>query len=124
MVACATGLCRSTSQWAGRHRLNRGPATRDDVDDRAAVAARDANRRLTGKQYADSSTVAYAYETTTSRLKSIADALSQVKTYSYAKDDLLTGIAFTGASVSSRGRRTSRAFGGAFRCSTQPLLRA
>jgi RHS repeat-associated protein len=53
--------------------------------------------RLTSKQYADTSTVTYAYETTTSRLKSVTDALSQVKTYAYAKDDRLTGIAYTGA---------------------------
>ena len=32
-----------------------------------------------------------------SRLKSVTDALSQVKTYSYAKDDRLTAIAYTGA---------------------------
>jgi hypothetical protein len=52
--------------------------------------------RLVGKQYPDTSIVTYAYETTTSRLKSVTDALSQVKTYSYAKDDRLTGIAYTG----------------------------
>ncbi len=53
--------------------------------------------RLTGKQYPDTSTVTYAYETTTSRLKSVTDAASQVKTYSYAKDDRLMAIAYTGA---------------------------
>ena len=53
--------------------------------------------RLTGKQYPNTSTVTYAYETTTSRLKSVTDAASQVKTYSYAKDDRLLGIAYTGA---------------------------
>jgi YD repeat-containing protein len=53
--------------------------------------------RLTGKQYPDTSTVSYAYETTISRLKSVTDALSQVKTYSYAKDDRLTAIAYTAA---------------------------
>jgi YD repeat-containing protein len=51
--------------------------------------------RLTGKQYPDTSIVTYTYETTTSRLKSVTDALSQVKTYSYAKDDRLTAIAYT-----------------------------
>ncbi len=57
----------------------------------------DVQGRLTGKQYPDTSTVAYGYETTISRLKSVTDALSQVKTYSYAKDDRLLGIAYTGA---------------------------
>jgi YD repeat-containing protein len=58
--------------------------------------------RLVGKQYPDTSTVTYAYETTTSRLKSVTDAASQVKTYSYAKDDRLLGIAYTGAAQSQR----------------------
>jgi YD repeat-containing protein len=53
--------------------------------------------RLTSKQYPDTSTVTYAYETTTSRLKSVTDALAQVKTYGYARDDRLTGITYTGA---------------------------
>jgi RHS repeat-associated protein len=53
--------------------------------------------RLTSKQYPDTSTVAYTYETTTSRLKSVTDALSQVKTYAYAQDDRLTGVTYTGA---------------------------
>src|SRR6266851_4982864 len=55
----------------------------------------DVQGRLTGKQYPDTSTVTYAYETTTSRLKSVTDALGQVKTYSYAKDDRPTAIAYT-----------------------------
>ncbi len=57
----------------------------------------DVQGRLTGKQYPDTSTVTYAYETTTSRVKSVTDALSQVKTYSYARDDRLTAIAYTNA---------------------------
>jgi len=40
----------------------------------------DVQGRLTSKQYPDTSTVTYTYETTTSRLKSVTDALSQVKT--------------------------------------------
>jgi RHS repeat-associated protein len=57
----------------------------------------DIEGRLIGKQYADTSTLTYTYETTTSRLKSITDALSQVRTYGYAKDDRLTAITYTGA---------------------------
>jgi len=59
--------------------------------------AYDVKGRLTSKQYPDTSTVTYAYETTTSRLKSITDALAQVKTYAYARDDRLTGITYTAA---------------------------
>jgi hypothetical protein len=62
-----------------------------------AESSCDVQGRLTGKQYVDTTTVAYAYETMTSRLKSIADALSQVKTFSYAKDNRLSGITYTGA---------------------------
>jgi YD repeat-containing protein len=57
----------------------------------------DVQGRLVGKQFPNASTVTYAYETTTSRLKSVTDALGQVKTYSYAKDDLLTGTTYTSA---------------------------
>ncbi len=57
----------------------------------------DRQGRLTTKTYANASTVTYAYETTTSRLKSVTDALGQVKTYAYAKDDRPTGIAYTNA---------------------------
>jgi YD repeat-containing protein len=57
----------------------------------------DVRGRLSDKQYPDTSTVTYAYEATTSRLKSVTDTLSQVRTYSYAKDDRLTAIAYTGA---------------------------
>lgn len=57
----------------------------------------DVQGRLTQKQYADTSTVTYTYETTTSRLKSVTDALGQVKQLSYAKDDRLIGVAYLNA---------------------------
>jgi len=59
--------------------------------------AYDVQGRLTSKQYADTSTVTYTYETTTSRLKSILDALGQTKQYTYAKDDRPTGISYLNA---------------------------
>lgn len=40
-------------------------------------------------------TETYAYEATTSRLHSVTDALGQVKTYTYALDDRITGITYT-----------------------------
>jgi RHS repeat-associated protein len=40
-------------------------------------------------------TETYAYENTTSRLHSITDALGQVKTFTYAEDDRITGITYT-----------------------------
>lgn len=57
----------------------------------------DVQDRQTSKQYADNSAVTYAYETTSSRLKSTLDALGQTKQYSYAIDDNLTGLTYLNA---------------------------
>ena len=57
----------------------------------------DIQNRVTGKIYANGSQIANAYEMTTSRLKNVTDALSQVKQYSYNLDDSLSGIAYTHA---------------------------
>lgn len=57
----------------------------------------DVQGRPTTKRYSDTSTVAYNYETTTSRLKSVTDALGQVKQFAYAKDDRLAGITYANA---------------------------
>lgn len=56
--------------------------------------AYDIQGRLVGKQYPDTSTVAYTYENTISRLKAVTDALGQVKTYTYAQDNRPLGIAY------------------------------
>jgi RHS repeat-associated protein len=59
----------------------------------------DVESRPTDKVYAfgtsQSKTETYTYAITTSRLKSITDALSQVKTFGYAKDDMITGLTYT-----------------------------
>lgn len=57
----------------------------------------DVQNRLTQKKYADNSTVTYGYENTTSRLKSVLDALGQTRQFSYAIDDQLTGISYLSA---------------------------
>jgi len=61
----------------------------------------DIESRPVSKTYAygtsSAKTETYAYENTTSRLKSVTDALSQTKTYSYTIDDRLAGIAYTGS---------------------------
>ena len=59
--------------------------------------AYDVEGRLTQKTYPDTSTVAYIYESTTSRLKSVLDALGQTKQYGYAQDNLLTSITYLNA---------------------------
>ena len=59
----------------------------------------DIQSRPIDKVYAYGTTSAktetYAYETTTSRLHSITDALGQVKTFTYGPDDRVTGIAYS-----------------------------
>ncbi|KWU24671.1 MULTISPECIES: RHS repeat-associated core domain-containing protein [Burkholderia] len=57
----------------------------------------DVQGRLTTKTYADTSKVTYTYENTTSRVKSITDALGQTKQFNYAKDNAVTAITYTGA---------------------------
>ena len=54
----------------------------------------DVQGRLLTKEYADTSTVTYAYETTTSRLHSVTDALGQVKEYGYTHDDRIASITY------------------------------
>jgi YD repeat-containing protein len=61
---------------------------------------RDLQGRPTSKTFPDSTTQTYTYETNTSRLKTVTDALSQVKTFSYNDDDTMSGVAYT-ASVNS-----------------------
>jgi RHS repeat-associated protein len=59
----------------------------------------DIQSRPTSKTYqygtASATTETYAYENTTSRLHSVTDALGQVKTFTYAHDNRITGIAYT-----------------------------
>jgi RHS repeat-associated protein len=71
--------------------------SRTDPNSHATQWAYDVQGRLTTKTYADSTTQTFGYETTTSRLKSMTDALSQTKTLGYAQDNRLTSIAYSGA---------------------------
>jgi len=57
----------------------------------------DVEGRRISKQYADTSLVSYAYENTTSRVKSILDALGQTKQYSYAQDNAIASITYLNA---------------------------
>jgi len=59
--------------------------------------AYDVQDRQTTKTYADSSALTYTYENTTSRLKSVLDALGQTKQYAYAIDNNLTGLTYLNA---------------------------
>jgi RHS repeat-associated protein len=61
----------------------------------------DLQSRPTSKTYAFGTSLAqtetYAYETTNSRLHSVTDALGQVKAYTYAHDNRILDITYTGA---------------------------
>jgi YD repeat-containing protein len=58
---------------------------------------RDIQGRVTAKVFADGSRETYAYEARTSRLKSRTDALGQIATRTYARDDRLTALGYTNA---------------------------
>jgi RHS repeat-associated protein len=55
----------------------------------------DTQGRKTAKIYPDQTTETYAYETTTSRLKSVTDALNQVTNYTYNVDNSLKQVSYT-----------------------------
>jgi YD repeat-containing protein len=57
----------------------------------------DVEGRLISKQYADSSTVTYTYENTTSRLKSVLDALGQTKQFGYTEANQLAALTYLSA---------------------------
>jgi RHS repeat-associated protein len=58
---------------------------------------RDLQSRVTSKIFADTTSMSYVYENTTSRLKSMTDAIGYVTPYSYFKDDDLKQVTNTGA---------------------------
>ncbi|MDQ0564128.1 RHS repeat-associated protein [Rhizobium mesoamericanum] len=74
-------------------------ATLTDPKSNVTNWAYDTQDRPLSKSYADTSAITYAYETTTSRLKSALDALGQTKQYSYANDNQLLGISYLNAVV-------------------------
>ncbi len=61
----------------------------------------DIQGRTTVKHYADGTTESYAYEATTSRLKSKTDALGQVTSYAYNADDTLAGVSYSALASST-----------------------
>ncbi|NMG72077.1 cysteine peptidase family C39 domain-containing protein, partial [Parazoarcus communis] len=57
----------------------------------------DIQGRLTAKELADGSRTSYAYEAGAGRLRTRTDALGQVRTHTYALDDRLIGLSYSGA---------------------------
>ncbi|MGH9632040.1 MAG: RHS repeat domain-containing protein, partial [Bryobacteraceae bacterium] len=54
----------------------------------------DVQGRVSAKRYADGKGFSIKYEPATSRLKTVMDAIGQVRQYSYAADDRLSGIEY------------------------------
>lgn len=59
----------------------------------------DIQNRPTAKHYADGTSDTYAYEASTSRLKSKTDALGQFTSYAYNADDSLAGVTYGGSTA-------------------------
>ena len=68
-----------------------------DANGNATTWERDLQGRVTREIRADGSTVDFAYENTTSRLKQVTDAKSQVVGYEYFADNNLKQITYTNA---------------------------
>jgi len=74
-----------------------------DPAGRATHWDQDVEGRPISKTYADGSSETYAYESTTSRLKSVTDEKLQSKIYSYNRDDTTASIAYANTQVATPG---------------------
>jgi RHS repeat-associated protein len=68
-----------------------------DPRGKVTVFDRDLQSRVASKRFTDNTLVSYIYENTTSRLKSMTDALTQTTNYQYFLDDNLQQISYAGA---------------------------
>ena len=74
-----------------------GLSTLTDANGHVTTWGLDGEGRVTSKTYADSSVISYVYETNTSRLHQMTDAVGNVTVYSYNTDNTLSGTAYTPA---------------------------
>ena len=73
-----------------------------DAKGQSTTWERDVQGRVTREIRADGTTdVLYAYETSIGRLHTLTDPEDQVKTYAYALDDRLLGVAYTNENIST-----------------------
>ena len=75
-----------------------GLSTLTDANNNVTTWNLDLQGRVTGKSYADGSHISYGYESNTSRLHSMTDALGSVATYGYNADNTLASTTYTPAS--------------------------
>ncbi len=68
-----------------------------DSNGRTTIWDRDVQSRVTAKRYADGRATTVGYEAATGRVKSMTDARSQVKQFTYAADDRLLRIEYVNA---------------------------
>jgi len=66
-----------------------------DPRGKATTFIRDLQSRVTSKVFADTKSISSIYETTTSRLKSMTDALNQTTNYQYFSDNNLQQVSYT-----------------------------
>jgi RHS repeat-associated protein len=87
--------------YASPSRLSTTPDSKSLTDPKGYTTTwiYDAAGRLVTKQYADGKTLTYAYDPYSGLLSTVTDPLGQVKTFSYAYDDRLAGIAYSGTLV-------------------------
>jgi RHS repeat-associated protein len=72
-----------------------------DPNGQTTTWLRDLQGRVTAKILADNSRLTYTYEPSTSRIKTLTDALNQTTTYSYNLDNNLSSVVYSGALVST-----------------------
>lgn len=75
-----------------------GLSTLTDANGNVTTWNLDTLGRVTGKVYADSSQITYTYESSTSRLHQMTDALGSTSTYAYNLDNTLAGTTYVPAS--------------------------
>lgn len=87
-------LGRLTTVTYGPHNK---PTSLTDPGGNVTTWAYDLQGRLTAKTYADGKGLTYTYEATTSRLKSLTDALGQTRQVGYANDNRPTSVTYLNA---------------------------
>jgi len=68
-----------------------------DGNNHVTTFGRDDEGRVTSKTFADTKSISYTYESSTSRLKSVTDAKNQTTNYQYFADNDLKQISYTNA---------------------------